>query len=349
MRHRPTPAQVAFATFILPVLLTALLCAAGVARPALADPSAPTSLQPRVYLPYMGAVPTNAPRYYYNLAAPPRRLTACENKGKHNIFLKVLDENDQPLDGVTLVQVPQGEIGSVLDRKVSGSKGSGLLEFDMWAHAYYAVYVVESSTGTLPANSHIAEPLHTNFTDEEQCQDGGGGNTLYHNSFEVIFRRGNLPLPLPTTTPEVTPEPTNTVTPSPTEEPTTTPPPTGYLFNEASVTRCDPQAAGTWFDGMVTLNGQPANGYNVVYSWLPDGPPCTEPVITGPHYGYTWNDGYYSHLVGVGSPRAGDWYVWIIKSATDSTRISTIAHWQSTGPGPGDSGCNEATINFNGP
>jgi len=57
----------------------------------------------------------------------------------------------------------------------------------MWKMAEYAVYVTED--GANPASTDIAQPLHSNFTDESNCSDGDGGNTLFHNSFKVIFQR----------------------------------------------------------------------------------------------------------------------------------------------------------------
>jgi len=117
-----------------------------------------------------------------------RRLTPCENRGKHNIFVKIVDAAGNPVDGVTLVQVPHGQIGNVLDKAVSGIKGPGLAEFVMWKGAEYDVYI--SADGVNPANTEIAQQLHSNFTDEAMCNDGGGGgNTLFHNSFNVIFQK----------------------------------------------------------------------------------------------------------------------------------------------------------------
>lgn len=116
-----------------------------------------------------------------------RRLTPCENKGMHNIFVKVVDAAGNPVDGVILVQTPNGQPGNVLDKQVSGSKGPGLAEFIMWKMAEYGVYV--SGDGANPGNTEIAQPLHSNFTDEANCDSGGGGNTLFHNSFSVIFRK----------------------------------------------------------------------------------------------------------------------------------------------------------------
>ncbi len=127
-----------------------------------------------------------APTVLYKLVEM-RRLTACENKGNHNIFIEVIDAAGNPLDGVTLVQTSQDQIGNVLDKAVSGVKGPGKAEFLLWKMAEYAVYVTED--GSNPASTDIARPLHSNFTDEAECSDGGGGNTLFHNSFKVVFQR----------------------------------------------------------------------------------------------------------------------------------------------------------------
>jgi CRP-like cAMP-binding protein len=116
-----------------------------------------------------------------------RRLTPCENRGKHNIFIKVVDAAGNPVDGVNLVQTPAGQPGNVLDKMVSGAKGPGLAEFVMWKGAEYSVYV--TNDGANPASTDIAQPLHSNFTDEAKCSDGEGGNTLFHNSFNVVFQK----------------------------------------------------------------------------------------------------------------------------------------------------------------
>lgn len=116
-----------------------------------------------------------------------RRLSACENRGMHNIFVKVVDAAGNPVDGVLLIQSPAGQIGNVLDKAMSGSKGPGKAEFIMWKGAEYAVYI--STDGVNPASSDIAQPVHSNFTDEEMCADGGGGNTLFHNSFSLVFQK----------------------------------------------------------------------------------------------------------------------------------------------------------------
>ncbi len=116
-----------------------------------------------------------------------RRLSACENRGKHNIFVKVLDAAGNPVDGVLVVQANNGNPGNILDRMVSGAKGSGQAEFVMWKIAEYMVFIANPDGS--PASTDFAQPIHSNFVDEENCADGGGGNTLFHNSFEIIFQR----------------------------------------------------------------------------------------------------------------------------------------------------------------
>lgn len=125
----------------------------------------------------------------------------------------------------------------------------------------------------------------------------------------------------------------------PTATPTPTPIP--LKFKVATVASCAPQHRGVFFEGTVRVNHQPANGYKVVFSNTLDGQPLTPPIVSGPHCPYNWPDGYYSHIVPVSGPIAGDWYVWIIDD--NKYRISEIAHWQSTGPGDG---CNLAVVNF---
>ncbi len=116
-----------------------------------------------------------------------RRMTPCENRGKHNVFIKIVDAAGNPVDGVILIQTPADQPGNVLDKMVSGTKGPGLAEFVLWKFAEYGVYI--SQDGVNPASSDIARPVHSNFTDEANCSDGGGGNTLFHNSFNLVFQK----------------------------------------------------------------------------------------------------------------------------------------------------------------
>lgn len=99
----------------------------------------------------------------------------------------------------------------------------------------------------------------------------------------------------------------------------------------------------TWFEGMVYINNQPSNGYQVAFkSYLvPGDDPATTPAVSGPHDGYeTWPNGYYAHIV-------NDYFVkkhleiWIINDARQA--ISDRVRWDSDGP---DGACNKAVINF---
>jgi len=116
-----------------------------------------------------------------------RRLTPCENKGKHNIYIDVVDANGNPVDGVWVVQAVYNNLGRVLDKQRTGTKGPGKAEFLMWKHGTYSVFI--SFDGVHPASSDIAQPLTSALPDEAMCKDGGGGNTLYHNSFHLTFKK----------------------------------------------------------------------------------------------------------------------------------------------------------------
>jgi CRP-like cAMP-binding protein len=141
---------------------------------------------PAVQAAAVAAAPPPAPSVEWRLVSA-RRLSACENRGKHNIFVKVLDAAGNPVDGVMVVQANRGNPGDVLDRMASGAKGPGQAEFIMWKLAEYMVFIANPDGS--PASTDFAQPLHSNFADEEMCGDGQGGNTLFHNSFEVIFQR----------------------------------------------------------------------------------------------------------------------------------------------------------------
>ncbi|MGQ9840840.1 MAG: cyclic nucleotide-binding domain-containing protein [Anaerolineae bacterium] len=151
-------------------------------RPVRVAAPAPATAAARAAAP----APAPAPTVQFKLIEM-RRLSACENRGMHNIFIKVVDTAGNPVDGVLLIQSPAGQPGNVLDKALTGSKGPGKAEFIMWKGAEYAVYV--STDGANPASSDIAQPVHSNFTDEEMCADGGGGNTLFHNSFSLVFQK----------------------------------------------------------------------------------------------------------------------------------------------------------------
>ncbi len=130
--------------------------------------------------------PTATPSVQFALVEK-RRLTPCENKGKHNIYIDVVDANGNPVNGVWVVQAVYNNLGRVLDKQRTGAKGPGKAEFLMWKHGTYSVFI--SFDGVHPASSDIAQPLTSALPDEAMCKDGGGGNTLYHNSFHLTFKK----------------------------------------------------------------------------------------------------------------------------------------------------------------
>lgn len=164
------------------------------------------------------------------------------------------------------------------------------------------------------------------------------GDLVTAENAQSVAVAANIPAPPP-------PPPTSTPVP-PTATPVpaapTAPPAPRYKFNVAVVGRCDRQPAGTWFEGKTYVNGQPQSGYKVAFSYAPDGPWITNPMLSGPHEGYkNWDQGYYSHIISSAGPKAGSWYVWIVDDG--GNRISEMANWNSTGPGEG---CNQAVVDF---
>ena len=136
---------------------------------------------------------TPTPATQYSLVEV-RRLSPCENRGKHNIYVKVIDANGNGVDNVWVMQAPAGNPGEVLDKKLTEKKDywlmsqeDGRVTLDMYKNAQYTVYI--SNDGSTPASTDFTQALHSGFTDESACPEGGGGNTLFHNSFSVIFRK----------------------------------------------------------------------------------------------------------------------------------------------------------------
>lgn len=139
----------------------------------------------------VAATPT--PSTQYSLVEV-RRLSPCENRGKHNIYVKVIDANGNGVDNVWVLQAPAGNPGDIIEKKLTEKKDfwlmnqeDGRVTFDMYKGAQYTIFI--SNDGVTPASTDFAQPVHSNFTDEAACPDGGGGNTLYHNSFSIIFRK----------------------------------------------------------------------------------------------------------------------------------------------------------------
>lgn len=162
-----------------------------------------------------------------------------------------------------------------------------------------------------------------------------------------IANAATVPEPLLTPTlpaPVNTPVSVATSTPSPTKA-TTSP---ANLFFRGQLMNCKATSVGTFFDGMVYVNEQPANGYRIVFRSSKGSGPATAPVISGVGHNYTaqgnmnWPAGYYKHVIqGSVQNVAKTWVVWIIDEKGKA--ISDELFWNADGPGDG---CNYATVNF---
>jgi uncharacterized protein YraI len=151
------------------------------------------------------------------------------------------------------------------------------------------------------------------------------------------------PIPQPTAVPQPQPAAPQPEPQQPAPEQPAPAPSQNYEFNRALLQKCDPNAGVTYVEGTTYRGGQPVSGYNVVFSYAPDGPVVAK-MLSGPHEGYPgWKTGFYSHIIGFDGPREGDWYFWIVDGS--DKRISAIAHVHTHGS-TGDDKCQQAVIDF---
>lgn len=185
-----------------------------------------------------------------------------------------------------------------------------------------------------------------------QGQDGWVfGELVTPQNTQAVALAVNIPAPPPATATPI-PQPTPVPQPPPAEPPPAEQPPAeqppaqpqgNYEFNKALLQRCDPNEGVTYVQGTTYKGGQPANGYQVAFSYAPDGPVVAS-VQSGPHQGYEgWNTGFYSHILSTDGAREGDWFFWIMDGG--GQRISQIAHVHTDGSA-GDGKCQQATIDF---
>ena len=110
------------------------------------------------------------------------------------------------------------------------------------------------------------------------------------------------------------------------------------LVNRANLVSCAPNADSTQVRGTVRVNGQPASGFRVVFSWHPD-----ETIVASAVSGGGGQEGgQFSHILG-GGTREGNWWFWIENGA--GTRISEMAHVQ-TDSEPHEGKCQRAVVDF---
>jgi hypothetical protein len=155
-------------------------------------------------VPQAAAQPTNTPQpakpaVDYKVISQ-RLLSKDENggcMGKHNLFVKVVDLAGNPLNGV----VVRG-IWANTD-KISGDKGPGLCEFDIFKGGGDMLIVVSDPTGPRSSeqtrsldnreeNMSIQDLIWGGYCSSEQdCRQKMSSNSLcrFHYSYEVIFQR----------------------------------------------------------------------------------------------------------------------------------------------------------------
>jgi hypothetical protein len=110
----------------------------------------------------------------------------------------------------------------------------------------------------------------------------------------------------------------------------------GLSLAQAVVVGCQPNDHGSRFEGYIYVNGQPADGYRIVFSYEVNGPWVTQPAISG-----SGKPGFYTHIISAGVPRVGNWYAWLVDQ--NRQRISTYAIFTTDGVnGP----CNVVSVNF---
>lgn len=127
--------------------------------------------------------PTPTAAYDFVLAAgSPRRLSPCENEGAHHIFVNVVDVQGNGLPGIKL-EVAWAGGSAEIETGRKPEKGLGYVDFPMY-HGTYSVRV-------LGARSQVAEGITVDIDRNEMCPATGNmqANSLYHWSYEVVFRR----------------------------------------------------------------------------------------------------------------------------------------------------------------
>lgn len=116
-----------------------------------------------------------------------RQLTPCENRGKHHIFVKVEDANGQGINGVPVrikwADTADGFVIAKTETKqnLKGELEPGHIDFAM----FKGTYAVEIQGAT----SQVASGITPDYGVNEACGEDATANSLYHQSYEVIFRR----------------------------------------------------------------------------------------------------------------------------------------------------------------
>jgi hypothetical protein len=134
-----------------------------------------TELTHHVYLPIIGHNP------YFTASI--RQLTACENQGRHHLFITVVSSTGEELSDVPIkISWSAGFEEIITDSTVITTDNSGKAEFTMFKVNYWAE--VASGTGK------TVGPVTTTIDSVEICEDTGEvGNSLFHYSYEIVFTK----------------------------------------------------------------------------------------------------------------------------------------------------------------
>jgi hypothetical protein len=296
---------------------------------------------------------------YWRLVAA-RWFDHNESQGRHHILIDLLDADGQRQVGIPV--------------RISWRDGESLVfteeKRDEAFATNYAMYALAPAYGAAPHDGAPADRVEGmglgNLTEP---------HLAHHTSYGLTWQwtiAGATPEPTPTATATptliptapvtvtppltvtatptvtaiattqpitVTPTATPTPTPSLTPTPTATATPTGESVPfTAVVARCAPFSNGSRFAGHVYVNGEPADGYRVTFSYEADGPRVPlQPAISGS----SGDPGSYAHILSAGVTRVGDWYAWLVDG--DGQRISTFGSFHTDGAA---NRCNSATIDF---
>lgn len=142
-------------------------------------------------------IPANVPDgALYWKATTLRHLSPDENRGKHNVFVRALDENGQRDRNPSLRatyswegrQPNEDAPPRQLDK---GDADIGHADIDVYQGQHISVWIEGDG---LPSDR--AENLHTDHDVLERTSDGQDGNSRYHHSYLVTFQRPLSPVPL---------------------------------------------------------------------------------------------------------------------------------------------------------
>lgn len=301
-----------------------------------------------------------------------RWYNEAEAQGRHHIFVDLLDQAGQRLINVPiLVRWTDGEARMKTEQKAGEPYAADFAMFTV-APAYAAQPAGDAPTdrvegmglGSIEAPFHT---IHTSYGLIWQWTVAGTTPSLTPTSTmtttvpptvtpTVTSEDDLTPVPsatptllatvpiAATPTPTSTPLPTVSATPTPlptatattTRTPTPSPTATGLSLAQAVVVGCQPNDRGSRFEGYVYVNGQPADGYRIVFSYEVNGPWVTQPAISG-----SGKAGFYTHIISVGVPRPGNWYAWLVDQ--NHQRLSTYAAFTTDGA---NGACNVVSVNF---